>query len=109
MPNKNCGAFVEAYNNFNVSSLKNENLETFYSSINNTAHRIASIIQVSKQFKRILLMGQAGCGKSTALNKVSKELAERFYVVPVPLADKPYSFNIQDANIASLFYRSLER
>lgn len=95
MANKNYDAFVEAYNNFDYRPLEGESMRKFYVDdfTKDTTNSIIKTIQVTERFRKILIIGHTGCGKSTILNKVADELKTEYHIVAFSVA---YELNLMD-------------
>ncbi len=79
-----------AYNNFDSRPLSRQNLRAFYVD-NFTKDAVKSIkttIKISEKYRKMLVIGHRGCGKSTILNKVSEELNNDFHLVSVSAKEK---------------------
>jgi GTPase SAR1 family protein len=89
MPNKNHDALVKAYNNFDSQPLRGEKLKKFYIDdfTKDSVKGIITTIRITKRFKKMLVIGHRGCGKSTILNKVAEELYNDYHVVVFSVAD----------------------
>lgn len=104
--NKTYEAFVEAYNNFDSHPLSGETLKKFYVDdftrefINN----IITIIKISKYYKKLLIIGHRGCGKSTILNKVAEELEKDFFIVIFSAADVLNMMDVSTIDILLMTY-----
>jgi nucleoside-triphosphatase THEP1 len=77
------GAFTNAYNNFDSRPLFGETMRRFYIDdfTKEAVKSIKTTIQISAKFRKILVIGHRGCGKSTILNKVAEELNDIFHIV----------------------------
>ncbi len=76
-------AFVKAYNNFDVRPLSGKQLQEFYVDdfTKECTQTIADVIEITERFRKILIVGQRGCGKSTILHKVKENLRNTYHVV----------------------------
>ncbi|MCP5107230.1 MAG: hypothetical protein GY950_27835, partial [bacterium] len=88
MANKNYDAFVEAYNNFDSRPLEGESMKKFYVDdfTRDITNSIIKTVQITEKFRKILIIGHTGCGKSTILNKVAEELEDKYHVVTFSVA-----------------------
>jgi len=75
--------FVVAYNNFDPRPLSGETLKKFY--IDDFAKEytdnIITTINITAKYRKILIVGDRGCGKSTVLNKVIEDVKDRYHVI----------------------------
>lgn len=80
MSDEKYDAFVEAYNNFDYRPLKGESMRKFYVDdfTKDMTNSIIKTIQITERFKKVLIIGHTGCGKSTILNKVAEELKDKY-------------------------------
>jgi energy-coupling factor transporter ATP-binding protein EcfA2 len=109
MPNENYDAFVKAYNNFDSRPLEGESMRKFYVDdfTKDITHSIIKTIQITEKFRKILIIGHTGCGKSTILNKVAVELTGRYHVVAFSVADKLNLMDIETIDILTTIYLQL--
>ncbi|MBF0476916.1 MAG: AAA family ATPase [Deltaproteobacteria bacterium] len=79
----NYDAFKRAYNDFDPRELKGEDLKKFYVDelAKDSIGRIINTIDITERYRKILVIGHRGCGKTTILNKVAEELKNRYHVV----------------------------
>ncbi|MGK7958201.1 MAG: P-loop NTPase fold protein [Crocosphaera sp.] len=82
-------ALENAYNNFDSRPLSGETLKRFYIDdfTKDAVNRIRTTIKISERFRKMLVIGHRGCGKSTILNKVADELRNDFYIVSFSAAE----------------------
>jgi chromosomal replication initiation ATPase DnaA len=95
MTNKNYDDFVKAYNNFDSRPLEGESMRKFYVDdfTKDITYSIIKTIQITEKYRKILIIGHTGCGKSTILNKVAEELSGKYHVVAFSVA---YELNLMD-------------
>lgn len=76
-------AFEEAYNNFDLRPLWGETLEKFYVGdfIDQHIVNMVTTVRMTERYRKILLIGHRGCGKSTILHKVAEELKKQYHIV----------------------------
>ena len=76
-------AFENAYNNFDSRPLFGETMRRFYIDdfTKDAVNSIRTTIKISERFRKMLVIGHRGCGKSTILNKVAEELRNDFHIV----------------------------
>lgn len=76
-------AFTNAYNNFDSRPLFGETMRRFYIDdfTKEAVKSIKTTVKISAKFRKILVIGHRGCGKSTILNKVAEELTDSFHIV----------------------------
>ncbi len=82
-------ALENAYNNFDSRPLSGETLKRFYIDdfTKDAVNSIRTTIKISERFRKMLVIGHRGCGKSTILNKVAEELRNNFHLVSFSAAD----------------------
>ncbi len=82
-------AFIKAYNNFDSRPLAGETLKKFYIDdfTKDAVNSIRTTIKISERFRKLLVIGHRGCGKSTILNKVAEELRNNFHIVSFSAAE----------------------
>ena len=109
MANSAYKAFVEAYNNFDYRPLKGESLRKFYVDdfTKDTVKSIKSAVKITERFRKILVIGHTGCGKSTILNKVTEELQYDYHVVSFSIADELNMMDIETLDILMVVYMQL--
>lgn len=109
MADENYDAFVKAYNNFDSRPLEGESMRKFYVDdfTKDITHSIIKTIQITEKFRKILIIGHTGCGKSTILNKVAEELADKYHVVAFSVADKLNLMDIETIDILTTIYLQL--
>jgi GTPase SAR1 family protein len=80
---KHYEAFVKAYNNFDVGPLRGKQLQEFGVDdfTKKSTQDIADVIKMTDRFRKILIVGQRGCGKSTILHKVAEHLRDAYHIV----------------------------
>ena len=105
----NYNAFVDSYNNFDYRPLKGSTLTDFYVDdfTKEITDRIISTIKITDRFRKILIIGHTGCGKSTILNKISEELKNSFYVVDFSVANELNMMDIETIDILMTIYLQL--
>lgn len=103
---ENYDAFVEAYNNFDNRPLSGENLKKFYVDdfTKQTVGAIVNTIRITERFKKMLIIGHRGCGKSTILNKVGQELKEDYHIVSFSAADFINMMDVEAVDILLTTY-----
>jgi signal recognition particle GTPase len=109
MANENYDDFVKAYNNFDSRPLAGESMRKFYVDdfTKDITHSIIKTIQITERFRKILIIGHTGCGKSTILNKVAEELKDQYHVVAFSVADKLNLMDIETIDILTTIYLQL--
>jgi len=97
----NYEAFVEAYNNFDSQPLRGEKLRRFYVDdfTKDAVNEITTTIRITERFKKMLVIGHRGCGKSTILNKVAEDLEKEYHVVAFSAADV---INMMDVEVVDI-------
>lgn len=93
--------FIKSYNHFDGRPLIGKTLHDFYIDdfCKTSVKEIATTVEISEQFKKMLLIGHRGCGKSTILNKVAEELREKYYVVSFSYSEE---FNMRDVETVDI-------
>ena len=93
--------FVKAYNNFDLQPLSGERLEKFYVDdfTKESVQEIITTISISEHFKKLLVIGHRGCGKSTILNKVAEDLKNNYHVVSFSAADVMNMMDVKTVDI----------
>jgi len=83
-------AFVTAYNNFDYRPLKGASMRRFYVDdfTKDTTDSIVKTVQISERFRKILIIGHRGCGKSTILNKVAENLQNQYHIVSFSVTEE---------------------
>lgn len=104
-------AFSKAYNNFDYRPLTGKGLEDFYVDdfTKDTVKSINSTVKITERFRKILVIGHTGCGKSTILNKVAEELKEDYHVISFSIADQLNLMDIETIDILMVIYMQLIR
>ena len=99
-------AFKNAYNNFDSRPLKGETLRRFYIDdfTKDAVNSIKTTIEMSEKYRKILVIGHRGCGKSTILNKVAEELQDKFYVVSFSALDTLNMYDVETIDILICIY-----
>jgi len=101
MAAKNDDAFVKAYNNFQSQPLRGDKLKTFYIEdfTKKCVNEIITTIRITERFKKMLVIGHRGCGKSTILNKVAEELKNDYHVVSFSAAENINMMDVETVDI----------
>jgi Cdc6-like AAA superfamily ATPase len=109
MAKKNYDAFVTAYNNFDSRPLEGESMRKFYVGdfTKDITNSIINTIQVTERFRKILIIGHTGCGKSTILNKVAEELKDKYHVVAFSVANELNMMDMETIDILMTIYLQL--
>jgi nucleoside-triphosphatase THEP1 len=99
--NKYEEAFIQAYNHFDSQPLKGERLQKFYIDdfTKDSVKGIITTIRITERFKKMLVIGHRGCGKSTILNKVAEELKNDYHVVAFSAADVINMMDVETVDI----------
>lgn len=102
-------AFANAYNNFDSRPLSGKTLKDFYIDdfTKDAVKSIKTTIKISEKYRKMLVIGHRGCGKSTILNKVSEELNNNFYLVSFSAADTLNMKDVQTIDILISIYLQL--
>ncbi len=97
----NYEAFVTAYNNFDSQPLRGDKLRRFYVDdfTKDAVNEITTTIRITERFKKMLVIGHRGCGKSTILNKVAEDLQSEYHVVVFSAADV---INMMDVEVVDI-------
>ena len=104
--------FKEAYNNFDNRPLSGETLKRFYIDdfTKDSVESIKTTIEMSEQYRKMLVIGHRGCGKSTILNKVVEELNDDFYIVSFSAGDTLNMNDVETIDILiSIYLKLLEK
>jgi hypothetical protein len=110
MPNnQNYDAFVKAYNNFDSQPLRGEKLKQFYIDdfTKDSVKAIITTIRITERFKKMLVIGHRGCGKSTILNKVAEDLQNNYHIVSFSIAEVTGTMEIETVDILLATYMQL--
>jgi predicted ATP-binding protein involved in virulence len=109
MANQNYDAFVKAYNNFDSRPLAGESMRKFYVDdfTKDITHSIIKTVQITEKYRKILIIGHTGCGKSTILNKVAEELKDQYHVVAFSVANELNMMDIETIDILTTIYLQL--
>ncbi|MDM8554307.1 AAA family ATPase [Desulfococcaceae bacterium HSG7] len=102
-------AFVKAYNNFDYRPLKGESMQKFYVDdfTKDTTDSIVKTVQISERFRKILIIGHRGCGKSTILNKVSEDLQNKYHIVSFSVTEELNIMDVEAIDILMVIYLQL--
>ncbi|MDM8564276.1 AAA family ATPase [Candidatus Halobeggiatoa sp. HSG11] len=100
MPDNN-KAFAEAYNNFDSRPLSSKWGKEFYVDdfTKDVVNEITTTIRITDRFKKMLVIGHRGCGKSTILNMVADDLRNDYHVVAFSAADV---INMMDVEVVDI-------
>ncbi|MCP4110713.1 MAG: AAA family ATPase [Desulfobacteraceae bacterium] len=103
---KNYDAFVKAFNNFDSRPLSGENLRRFYIDdfTKQSVEKINTTIRISERFKKMLVIGHRGCGKSTILNKVAQDLKDEYHIVSFSAAEVINMVDVETVDILLATY-----
>ncbi len=98
--------FVKAYNNFDSQPLHGEQLEKFYVDdfTKELTEQITTTIRITERFKKMLIIGHRGCGKSTILNKVAEDLKNEYHMVNFSAADVLNLMDVEPVDILLATY-----
>lgn len=109
MANKNYDAFVKAYNNFDYRPLEGNSMRKFYVDdfTKDITNAIIKTIQITEKFRKILIIGHTGCGKSTILNKVAEDLKDEYHVVAFSVANELNLMDMETIDILMTIYLQL--
>ncbi|MCP4344688.1 MAG: AAA family ATPase [Desulfobacterales bacterium] len=109
MSNENFDAFVEAYNNFDSRPLKGESLRKYYLEdiTQDVTNSIIKTIKITEKYRKILIIGHTGCGKSTVLNKVADELKDMYHIVSFSVAEELNMMDVETIDILLTIYMQL--
>ena len=104
-------AFEEAYNNFDLRPLSGKTLEKFYVGdfIDEHVANMVTTVRMTERYRKILLIGHRGCGKSTILNKVAEELKEEYHIVSFTAQDVLNMMDVETVDILLTTYMQLIR
>ncbi len=104
--NPNHDAFVKAYNNFDSQPLRGERLEKFYIDdfTKDSTDEITTTIRITERFRKMLVIGHRGCGKSTILNKVAEDLKSEYHIVSFSTADELNMMDVETVDILLTAY-----
>ncbi len=99
-------AFKNAYNNFDSRPLVGETLRRFYIDdfTKDAVNSIKNTIEMSEKYRKMLVIGHRGCGKSTILNKVAEDLQDKFYVVSFSALDTLNMYDVETIDILICIY-----
>ncbi len=102
-------AFANAYNNFDSRPLSGQTLRDFYVDdfTKDAVKSIKTTIKISERYRKMLVIGHRGCGKSTILNKVSEELNDNFHLVSFSAADTLNMKDVETIDILISIYLQL--
>ncbi|MCP4350008.1 MAG: AAA family ATPase [Desulfobacterales bacterium] len=103
---RNYDAFVKAFNNFDSRPLSGENLKRFYIDdfTKQSVEDINTTIRITERFKKMLIIGHRGCGKSTILNKVAEDLKDEYQVVLFSAAEVINMMDVETVDILLATY-----
>ncbi len=109
MADSTYNVFVEAYNNFDHRPLKGDSLRKFYIDdfTKDTTESIVTTVEITERFRKILVIGHMGCGKSTILNKVAEELEEQYHVINFSVMDELNIMDIEAIDVLTVIYIQL--
>ncbi len=99
-------ALTNAYNNFDSRPLSGETLKRFYIDdfTKDAVNSIRTTIKISERFRKMLVIGHRGCGKSTIINKVAEELRNDFHLVSFSAADTLNMNDVETIDILISIY-----
>ncbi|MDJ0902744.1 MAG: P-loop NTPase fold protein [Xenococcus sp. MO_188.B8] len=99
-------ALTIAYNNFDSRPLAGETLRKFYIDdfTKVPVNSIKTTIKISEKFRKMLVIGHRGCGKSTILNKVAEELSNDFHIVSFSAAETLNMNDVETIDILISIY-----
>jgi len=82
-------AFKAAYNFFDPKPLEGNSLDQFYIEAfsERQVQELATTVQLSERYRKLLVIGHRGCGKSTILNKIKKNLGRDHEIVAFSATD----------------------
>jgi ABC-type dipeptide/oligopeptide/nickel transport system ATPase component len=102
-------AFVTSYNHFDIRPLVGQTLHDFYVDdfCKTSVEEIVTTVQISEQYRKMLLIGHRGCGKSTILNKVAEELDDQYYVVSFSASEELNMMDVETVDILLVAYLQL--
>jgi len=103
---RNYDAFVKAYNHFDAKPLSGEDLKRFYIDdfTKGSVNEIITTVRITERFKKLLIIGHRGCGKSTILNKVADELKKEYHIVSFSAADVINMMDVETGDIILAIY-----
>ena len=103
--------FVDAYNNFDSRPLEGEFLRRFYMDdlAKDLADSIISTIQITERYRKILIVGHTGCGKSTILNKIADDLKGNYHIVSFSISDDLIFHDVETIDVLMNIYLQLIR
>lgn len=103
----------DVYQAFQPRPLKISELEEFYEDTKQArgdAHPIARVLRAlsnpSKASRHFLFIGHIGCGKSTELNRIQKELLDSFAVINVSVREE---LNVMTLNYVDLILMVIDK
>jgi len=98
---ENYEGFVRAYNHFDAKPLIGEDLERFYIDdfTCDSVNEILTTVRITERFKKILIIGHRGCGKSTILNKVAEQLQNEYHIVSFSASDVINMMDVEAGDI----------
>ena len=98
--------FKNAYNNFDSRPLVGETLKKFYIDdfTKDAVNSIRTTIKISEKYRKMLVIGHRGCGKSTILNKVAEELKNDFHIVSFSAAETLNMNDVETIDILISIY-----
>ena len=101
--------FVKSYNHFDGRPLVGETLRTFYVDdfCKHSVKEIKTTVEISERYRKMLLIGHRGCGKSTILNKVAEELRDKYYVVSFSASEELNMMDVETVDILLAAYLQL--
>ncbi|MGK7874097.1 MAG: P-loop NTPase fold protein [Xenococcaceae cyanobacterium] len=102
-------ALTNAYNNFDSRPLSGETLRRFYIDdfTKDAVNSIRTTVLISERFRKMLVIGHRGCGKSTILNKVAEELKKDFHIVSFSAAETLSMNDVETIDILISIYMQL--
>lgn len=109
MANEHYNDFVEAYNRFDSRPLKGQSMKDFYVDdfTKDITNSIIKTIEITDKYRKILVIGHTGCGKSTILNKVAEELKKRYHVAAFSVADTLNLMDMETIDVLMTIYLQL--
>jgi AAA+ ATPase superfamily predicted ATPase len=89
--------------------LSGENLQKFYIDdfASQSVEEIITTIRISERFRKMLVIGHRGCGKSTILNKIAQELKTEYHVVAFSAGDVINMMDVETVDILLTTYLQL--
>jgi hypothetical protein len=102
-------SFVDAYNNFDSRPLNGQLLKKFYLDqiLEESTKSIVKTITITDRFRKILIIGHTGCGKSTILNKIAEELDSKYHIVSFSVANELNMMDLDTIDILLMIYMQL--